>query len=113
MGPGQPPRGACKAPWLPSAAACPAAMGRAQSKAQLVTAAPSVGCLSPTRVLVAVPAPPGGCREKKGYSGVTTYVSEAYAPLSCEADCLGGGGGDDDLDREGRWTSGGGGCRGG
>ncbi|KAL4447344.1 hypothetical protein ABPG77_007377 [Micractinium sp. CCAP 211/92] len=41
-------------------------------------------------------------REKKGYSGVTTYVSEAYAPLSCKADCLGGGGGDDDLDREGR-----------
>lgn len=47
---------------------------------------------------------PGGRRDKKGYSGVTTYVREAYAPLSCEADCLGDGGGDEDLDREGRWA---------
>eukprot|EP00887_Chlorella_sp_A99_P002530 scaffold6.g2530.t1 len=39
-------------------------------------------------------------REKKGYSGVVTYASEAWAPLSAEADCLGTG--DDDIDREGR-----------
>jgi len=39
-------------------------------------------------------------REKKGYSGVSTYASTAYAPLSCEADCLGSG--EDDIDREGR-----------
>lgn len=41
-------------------------------------------------------------REKKGYSGVTTYGSEAFAPLSYEADCLGAGGEEEDLDREGR-----------
>ncbi|KAL4443537.1 hypothetical protein ABPG75_011274 [Micractinium tetrahymenae] len=41
-------------------------------------------------------------REKKGYSGVTTYASEAFAPLSCEADCLGDGEEEEDLDREGR-----------
>lgn len=46
-----------------------------------------------------------GCREKKGYSGVTTYGSEAFAPLSYEADCLGAGGEEEDLDREGRWAS--------
>ena len=39
-------------------------------------------------------------REKKGYSGVTTYASEAWAPLSAESDCLGSG--EDDIDREGR-----------
>lgn len=39
-------------------------------------------------------------REKKGYSGVTTYASDAYAPLSCQADCLGSG--EEDIDREGR-----------
>lgn len=40
--------------------------------------------------------------EKKGYSGVATYASEAWAPLSAEADCLGSG--EDDIDREGRWV---------
>ncbi|PRW56659.1 Exodeoxyribonuclease III [Chlorella sorokiniana] len=39
-------------------------------------------------------------REKKGYSGVTTYASEAWAPLIAESDCLGSG--EDDIDREGR-----------
>ena len=53
-------------------------------------------------------------REKKGYSGVTTYcAAPAYAPRACQTDCLGGDGGpasgassdapaDADLDREGR-----------
>ncbi|KAK9819914.1 hypothetical protein WJX72_003899 [[Myrmecia] bisecta] len=39
-------------------------------------------------------------REKKGYSGVTTYASTAYSPVKAEADCLGDG--ESDLDREGR-----------
>ncbi|PSC72426.1 exodeoxyribonuclease iii [Micractinium conductrix] len=46
-------------------------------------------------------------REKKGYSGVTTYASEAWAPLSAEADCLQAAEGEEeeekaDLNREGR-----------
>jgi hypothetical protein len=40
------------------------------------------------------------CREKKGYSGVTTYASTGYAPLASEVDSLGSG--EDDIDREGR-----------
>ncbi len=31
---------------------------------------------------------------------MTTYASEAWAPLSAESDCLGSG--EDDIDREGR-----------
>lgn len=38
---------------------------------------------------------------------MATYASEAYAPLSAEADCLGEGDDDEDLDREGRWVLGG------
>ena len=52
--------------------------------------------LPPTRALALAFA----CREKKGYSGVTTYASTDYAPLDCEVDSLGSG--EDDIDREGR-----------
>ncbi|GAB4818347.1 hypothetical protein N2152v2_005393 [Parachlorella kessleri] len=37
-------------------------------------------------------------QDRKGYSGVVTYASTGYAPLACEADCLG----EEELDREGR-----------
>ncbi|GBG89045.1 hypothetical protein CBR_g48654 [Chara braunii] len=43
-------------------------------------------------------------REKKGYSGVATYVKEALLPLDACADCLGNSTGqsEEDIDREGR-----------
>ncbi|CAL8460704.1 g235 [Coccomyxa elongata] len=39
-------------------------------------------------------------REKKGYSGVATYVAERYSPIDAQVDCLGTGSAD--IDREGR-----------
>lgn len=39
-------------------------------------------------------------QEKRGYSGVVTYCASALSPLAAEADCLGGGEGD--IDKEGR-----------
>ena len=39
-------------------------------------------------------------RERKGYSGVTTWVAAPYSPIAASVDCLGDG--DDDIDREGR-----------
>ncbi|GAQ78726.1 putative endonuclease/exonuclease/phosphatase family protein [Klebsormidium nitens] len=43
-------------------------------------------------------------QNKKGYSGVVTYVKEGFSPLDAAADCLpgGGGGGEDDITQEGR-----------
>jgi hypothetical protein len=41
-------------------------------------------------------------RKKKGYSGVTTWAATpSFSPVAAEADSLGGG--DDDIDKEGRW----------
>jgi hypothetical protein len=40
--------------------------------------------------------------EKRGYSGVTSYISSCYAPVSCQMDGLSGSGGADVIDREGR-----------
>ncbi len=41
-------------------------------------------------------------REKKGYSGVATYVADKYSPIDAQVDCLGSG--NADIDREGRWV---------
>ncbi|KAK9908864.1 hypothetical protein WJX75_003939 [Coccomyxa subellipsoidea] len=39
-------------------------------------------------------------QEKKGYSGVATYVADKYSPVHAQVDCLGTG--NADIDREGR-----------